>query len=93
MAGAGNRDQTPAEQERMLARVLAVQEEVLDKQRLEAAGMTLDELPPTRAVPPSPLDEEGEVSEVADAPSGLSALQQRAASFGVDIDKLLKEGE
>ena len=94
MAGAGNRDQTPAEQERMLARLMAVQEEVLEKQRLEAIGMTLDEQP-KRVIPPSPLEEEGEgeTPEAAEEPTGLTALQKRAASFGMDIEKLLIKPE
>lgn len=43
--------------------------------------------PAERTPPPSPLDDERD--ELDEAPSGLSALQQRAALMGVDIEKLL----
>lgn len=47
-------------------------------------------LPPTSAVriPPSPLDDERDALDES-PPSGLSALQQRAAGYGMDIEKLL----
>lgn len=49
-------------------------------------------LPPTQpatyTAPPSPLDDERDMSDGL-PPTGLSALQQRAAKYGLDIEKLL----
>ena len=48
--------------------------------------------PLTRRQPVSPLDDEGEAPDEL-PPAGLTALQQRAAGFGMDIEKLLKTEE
>ena len=43
---------------------------------------------PTRAIPPSPLDG-GDAPSEGDG-SGLSAVQERARAYGLDVDKMLK---
>ena len=73
--------------DRSMAKVLGMLEAEAEKDKLPPAP------PPAPRVPPSPLDEEGEAPEAADEPAGLTALQKRAASFGMDIEKLLKEGD
>ena len=71
-----------ASQERVLAMIAA--------DPGENAGLPLTQ--PTRTPPPSPLDDERDEVD-AEPTSGLSALQQRAAGYGMDIDKLLTTKE
>lgn len=105
--GAGERLPTQAEQDAVLGRLMQLQTRVLAQQRVEEEDPETVRLlketlggaeraqggvsPPARAIPPSPLDG-------ADVPDetegeGQAGLIERAKAYGLDVDKLLKEGE
>ena len=79
---------SPATLDGIAARVMRVQQELSEARE---QGMELP-VSPTRRQPVSPLDDEGEAPDEL-PPAGLTALQQRAAGFGMDIEKLLKTEE
>jgi len=90
---AAERMPSPREQEDMLQRLMATQAAVNAAPELKGMAEEFETVlkgagpsVPTRAVPPSLLDGADAPSEAAG--EGLSALEERARAFGVDIEKL-----